>query len=81
MEKMDFFNNDKRSVDIRTDYGKGLEPKIDPRTDYGKGIMYKSVDGKEWETIEQVKATNKEYFETLMVEPNIYLDEVPKRHR
>ena len=81
MEKNNLFNNDKQPIDIKTNYGKGLESKIDLRTDYGKGIMYKSVDGKEWETMKQVETANKEYFDTLMVEPNDYLEEAPKHHR
>lgn len=81
MDKKELFNTDKQTIDVRTDYGKGLVPKIDSRTNYGKGIVYKSVDGNEWETNEQVEAANKAYFETLMSESSDYLDEIPKHHR
>ena len=35
--------------------------KVDNRTDYGKGIYYKGADGREYATMDQVRAANKAY--------------------
>lgn len=41
-------------IDSRTDFGKGLKSRIDSRTDFGKGIYYKTCDGKNVATMEEV---------------------------
>lgn len=88
MDKNDIIN-DKQPVDIKTDYGKGLEPEIETLTDYGKGlepkidsltdygkeINYASKDGTVCETIEQLTATNQAYFDALKIEKDNYLEE------
>ena len=53
-------------IDPRTDYGKGLEPKIDPRTDYGKGIFYKTCDGRDVATMEEVMLYNQMFYDRMM---------------
>ena len=67
--------------DLITDYGKNLAPSIDPRTDYGKGISFKSVDGREWSTIEQAEAANRDYYEAQLIKHQNSIDEVPTHHR
>ena len=54
------------NIDPRTDYGKGLEPNIDPRTDYGRGISYKTCDGKDVATMEEVMQYNQMFYERMM---------------
>lgn len=76
MNKDEIFHNDKKPLDIKTDYGKGFVPEIDPRTDYGKGIVYKSIDGNECSTMEEVEEANKLFYDSLITE-----EEQPKRHR
>lgn len=61
------FNNPEIK-DYRTDYGKGLEPKIDARTDFGKGIYYKSVDGREYASMEAVEQANNAYWDSMMID-------------
>ena len=53
-------------IDPRTDYGRGLEPKIDPRTDFGKGITFKTCDGKDVATMEEVMQYNQMFYERMM---------------
>lgn len=64
MEKNDLYLNPK-PVDNTTDYGKGSEPKIDPITDFGKGIFYKTCDGKNVSTMEEVMQYNQMFYERM----------------
>ena len=38
---------------------------LDFRTDYERGIVYKSVDGSEYESMDQVRQANKEYWDRV----------------
>ncbi|MBQ8192600.1 MAG: hypothetical protein IJZ46_00790 [Bacilli bacterium] len=40
----------------------------DNRTDYGKGIYYKGADGREYATIDQVRAADKAYWDSQMID-------------
>lgn len=42
--------------------------KIDPRTDFGRGIVFKSVDGGEHASMEDVKQANKVYWDRMMID-------------
>ena len=42
--------------------------KVDYRTDYGKGIYYKGADGREYATMEQVRAADKAYWDSQMID-------------
>lgn len=42
--------------------------KVDYRSDYGKGINYKGADGREYATIDQVRAVNKAYWDSLKID-------------
>ena len=42
--------------------------KIDNSTDYGKGIYYKSADGREYATMDQVRAANKAYWDSQKID-------------
>lgn len=68
-------------VDIRTPYGKGLEPDIDSKTDFGKSISFKSVDGREWSTMEQAEAVNRAIYKSLILKYQNNTQEKPKHHR
>jgi hypothetical protein len=65
MDKKDLYLNPE-PIDNITDYGKGLEPKIDPRTDFGRGISYKTCDGKDVATMEEVMQYNQMFYERMM---------------
>lgn len=65
-EKLVFNNPEK--IDVRTAYGKGLEPKIEPRTAYGKGIYFKGDDGQEYSAIDEVRAANKRYWDGMKID-------------
>lgn len=95
MDNNNLFYNDKKPIDNLTDYGKGYEPKIDPRTDYGKGLVpdidpttdfgkgisFKSVDGREWATMEQAEAVNRAFYESLIIKSQNNIEEEPRHHR
>jgi hypothetical protein len=66
MEKNDLFLNPEPKIDTRTDYSKGLKQKIDTRTDFGKGITFKTCDGKDVATMEEVMQYNQMFFERMM---------------
>ncbi len=70
-----------KSVDVLTPYGKGLEPDVDLRTDYGKGISFKSVDGREWTTMEQAEAVNRAFYESLIIKSQNNNEEEPRHRR
>ena len=53
-------------IDSRTDFGKGLESRIDSRTNSGKGISYKTCDGKDVATMEEVMKYNQMFYERMM---------------
>ena len=62
------FDNPKHQ-DITYDYnGKRIvySPKIDPRTDFGRGISYKTCDGKDVATMEEVMLYNQMFYERMM---------------
>lgn len=42
--------------------------KIDSRTDYGKGFYFKGDDGKEYSTMDEVRAANKRYWDRMKVD-------------
>ncbi len=42
--------------------------KVDNRTDYGKGIYYKGADGREYATMDQVRAANKAYWDSQKID-------------
>lgn len=42
-----------------------IEDKV--KTDFGKGIVYKCIDGKEYATMEEVKAADKLFWDSLMI--------------
>lgn len=42
--------------------------KVDYRTDYGKGINYKGADGREYATVDQVRAANKAYWDSQKID-------------
>lgn len=65
MDKKDLYLNPEQ-IDNITDYGKGLEPKIDPRTDFERGISYKTCDGKDVATMEEVMQYNQMFYERMM---------------
>ena len=69
------------TIDKLTDYGKGHESKVDARTDYGKGISYKAKDGKEYATMEQVEAVNKDFYDAMMIQDDDSLQEEQHKHR
>ena len=73
------FYNDKKPIDDLTDYGKGHEPKVDSRTDFGKGISFKSVDGREWATMEQAEAVNRAFYESLIIKSQNNNEEEPRQ--
>lgn len=67
MNKDEIIHNDKRPIDIKTDYGKGFVPEIDHRTDaYDKQLP----------TMEALEQGNRMSFNSLITE-----EEQPKRHR
>ena len=41
--------------------------KIDPRTDFGKGIVFKSIDGGEHASMEDVEQADKAYWDRMMI--------------
>lgn len=61
-------NGPNQIVDIRTNYGKGLEPKIDPITNWGKGIFYYGLDGKKYPTSAMAAQADKEFWSRMMIE-------------
>lgn len=65
MDKKDLYLNPE-PIDNITDYGKGLESKIDPRTNFGRGISYKTCDGKDVATMEEVMQYNQMFYERMM---------------
>lgn len=78
---MNFFYNDKKTLDIITDYGKGFVPKIDPRTDYGKGFVPEINPitddyDKQLPTMEALEQVNKTLYDSSITE-----EDKPKRHR
>ena len=42
--------------------------KVDYRTDYGKGIYYKGADGREYATMDQVRAADKAYWDSQKID-------------
>ena len=64
MDKKDLYLN-REPIDPRTDYGKGLEQKIDPRTDFGREITYKTCDGKDVDTMEEVIQYNQIVYDRM----------------
>lgn len=42
--------------------------KFDNRTDYGKGICYKGADGREYATMDQVRAADKAYWDSQQID-------------
>lgn len=66
IEKLKF--NIQEKFDNITEYGKGLEPKIDPRTEYGKGTYFKGDDGQEYSTLDEVRAANKRYWDSMKID-------------
>ena len=68
--KKDSNNMFQNITDYRTDFDKVLEPKIDPRTDFGKGISYKTCDGKDVSTMEEVMQYNQMFYERMMIKKN-----------
>ena len=52
-------------IDNRTDAGRGYPEPIDNRTDYGRGIIYKTCDGKDVATIEEVMQYNQRYYDLM----------------
>ena len=48
-------------------YNNNLD-KIDNRTDYGKGIYYKGADGREYATMDQVRAADKAYWDSQKID-------------
>lgn len=65
MENKDYMSQTK--IDSRTDFGKGLESRIDPRTNFGKEISYKTCDGKDAATMEEVMQYNQMFYERMMI--------------
>lgn len=65
MENKDYKSQIK--IDSRTDFGKGLESRIDSRTNSGKGISYKTCDGKDVATMEEVMQYNQMFYESMMI--------------
>ena len=45
-----------------------FQTKIDSRTDFGRGIYYKTCDGKNVATMEEVMQYNQEFYERMMRE-------------
>ena len=65
MENKDYMSQTK--IDSRTDFGKGLESRIDPCTNFGKEISYKTCDGKDAATMEEVMQYNQMFYERMMI--------------
>ena len=68
-------------IDNVTAYGKGLEPKIDNTTDAGKGILYKTCDGKEVATMEEVMEYNQMYYDSMFPKKEDEYSEIRGMHR
>ena len=68
-------------IDPITPYGKGLEPKIEPRTDYGKGISYKTCDGRDVATMEEVMLYNQMFYDRMMKKVEDHAIENKGMHR
>ncbi len=58
-------NGMKSNFDSRTPYGNGMESKFNTQTNYTKTANLKSADGQEWETVDQVVAANRSFYESL----------------
>ena len=41
---------------------------VDGRTDYGKGVYFKGDDGKTYSTIDEVRAANKRYWDSMKID-------------
>ena len=65
MDKKDLYL-DPKPIDKITDYGKNLTKKNDKITDYGKGISYKTCDGKDVATMEEVMLYNQMFYDRMM---------------
>lgn len=44
-----------------------LQKEINPRTDFGKGVSYKTCDGKDVATMEEVMQYNQMFYESMMI--------------
>ena len=47
-----------------------FQTKIDSRTDFEKGIYYKTCDGKDVATMEEVMQYNQMFYESMMIKKN-----------
>lgn len=73
-------NKSKPIVDLKTNCGEGVVP-ADPKTDFSKGLSFKSVDGREWATMEQVTDVNRAFYDSSTIQSQSNIEEEPRHHR